>query len=436
MPRYFAILLLGTLAVFAVSYQSCQNADMANLFSRQNTATEFSGGNGQGYEGKLEVTTVAFGELNDGNPFGDYYRIRPTVTCGNGLNSHSGLVRFLGATAQYQVDSCSTWQPLTTLFDYSPFDSDYLSFQNQIFQKYSVPPPLEKAEKENFLLCRRKINQLEGLDVILANNKVTAASSQKNLLQDTERFDGKPWTYDSYAVRDVAAAPNGFWTADKFRDAPASLGSAMRTSGQSLRLADNTIYTFSIYAKAAERNWLILRSRAKDSGVLDTFFDLQNGVMGRRLNQDATIEPAADGWYRLQITFDSRAGAENPYISMILSADGNTRSYIGDGTSGLYLWGAQVELGAQATAYERVQTADGLGSPTLATVRYSSADAEGKLMRRGSEAVDLQFDSVANHYVAPARQFSLKYTEPNKMQLDVTMDGSEQSYLLDCLSDR
>jgi hypothetical protein len=80
---------------------------------------------------------------------------------------------------------------------------------------------------------------------------------------------------------------------------------------------------------------------------MNTWFDLENGVVGTQNPNiiNATIEPYGNGWYRCSISY--LPNKSNTYPLIYLSdTDGGSLNYQGDGVSGVYLWGYQIEVNA------------------------------------------------------------------------------------------
>jgi hypothetical protein len=77
---------------------------------------------------------------------------------------------------------------------------------------------------------------------------------------------------------------------------------------------------------------------------------LINLAAGTVAGSQTTIVNASNGWYRCYITFTATvSGTYNLQISLGEANGSGTAA--GDGVSGIYLWGAQLEIGASLTAY-------------------------------------------------------------------------------------
>jgi hypothetical protein len=80
----------------------------------------------------------------------------------------------------------------------------------------------------------------------------------------------------------------------------------------------------------------------------------------------ATVTPFGSGWYRITLTSAfASPGAYSFYIALVDSGSAaRAASFTGDGVKGVYLFGAQTELGAFATSY----------IPTVASTVTRNAD--------------------------------------------------------------
>ena len=107
-------------------------------------------------------------------------------------------------------------------------------------------------------------------------------------------------------------------------------------------------YTTSFFVKAAERTWC----KILNYGGTQVFFDLENGVVGTETNASGKIEALSNDWYKISMTYVSQS-SERAYL--YIAEDDNDNSYQGDGTSGIYVFGSQVEAGSYSTSLIKTQ---------------------------------------------------------------------------------
>ena len=113
--------------------------------------------------------------------------------------------------------------------------------------------------------------------------------------------------------------------------------------------------TISIYAKAAGYNFLSMGEGGSVSGE-NIIFNLSNGTFsGSATNYTAQMESVGNGWYRCILISTVTGVAVNLYRFIIVRNANNTAAYAGDGTSGVYLWGNQIEEGLAATSYIKTE---------------------------------------------------------------------------------
>jgi hypothetical protein len=190
--------------------------------------------------------------------------------------------------------------------------------------------------------------------------------ARTNLLLRSEEFN--LWAKTRSTIQpNVITAPDGTNTADKLVEdtTPNNNHIVFRSS---LGLSSN-VYTFSVYVKAAERNEIVLRI---DTNVTqrNVRFNLVEGTIVNAGDVSARIEYVGNGWYRCINTMNIAEEVTNAVLMLADSRFPLSVVYTGDGTSGIYIWGAQLEEGAFPTSY----------IPTQASTRtraYEYAAVEG-----------------------------------------------------------
>ena len=212
---------------------------------------------------------------------------------------------------------------------------------------------------------------------------------RRNLLTHTEEFDNAAWTKAGLTVTaNQGAAPNGTTAADL-----AVVNNGAQAAVQLYRDIGvgqgSTTMTMSGYVKSngatyASVGWVYA------SGVYCVAsFDLSTQTLTRSAaaggftivgTPSITAVSGATGWYRISITATTPSNTDYsrfpslwPRVNAWTSGLPDTGD-TGNGTSGIYIWGAQLELGSTATAYQRVGTAFDVTEAGVASVSYLSFD--------------------------------------------------------------
>jgi hypothetical protein len=165
-----------------------------------------------------------------------------------------------------------------------------------------------------------------------------------NLVTYSQEFNDASWTKNNLTISaNSTTAPDGTSTADKFIATAVTDAHFITRSGIPAGTANT-----SIYAKQAEFKFIGLGNA--DNGVY-AVFDLSLGtvvsVAVSALISGAKIELVGDGWYRCSLIHTN----DNPKaIGILLINNSGDVSYLGDATSGIFIWQAQIETGSVATS--------------------------------------------------------------------------------------
>jgi hypothetical protein len=178
-----------------------------------------------------------------------------------------------------------------------------------------------------------------------------------NLLLRSEEFDNASWTKVRATVSaNTIAAPNGTLSADTgIEDASAS--TTHNPLIQDATIIANGTYTASLYVKTKERSrgdiWF---SSTDSANYVAGSFNLGTGTIsasnaGTGSGAVASIANVGDGWYRVSVTGSIGSSLTTGRLVLRLADGTGSIVYTGDGTSGIYLWGAQLEQSSTAGEY-------------------------------------------------------------------------------------
>ena len=140
-----------------------------------------------------------------------------------------------------------------------------------------------------------------------------------------------------------------------------------------------------MFAKASEITKLRVRGANYFTNIAGADFDLTSKTATNlSTGIDAKIVEMGNGWFKCTFTsLDNGFVGSNGHFRVYLLDDTGSTSYTGDGTSGVYIWGAMLEQGSYPTSYiptngssvtRNAETCNGAGD--AATFN----DSEGVLM--------------------------------------------------------
>jgi len=215
-----------------------------------------------------------------------------------------------------------------------------------------------------------------------------------NLITYSERFDNAAWTANGLNAGvsvNLINAPDGTQNADKLFETNVNGGHYLN---QTSSITTGNPYTFTIYVKKENRSWIQIAYNSAAFGVNAwANFDVNNGVVGNKgSSATANITSVGSGWYRCSITATSTATATSGPVICLLDTDANSRlpSYLGDGSSGLYIWGAQLELASSPTQYAKTEAS------TTAGPRFDHVYSGGQWVSRGLLIEEQRTNSLPN----------------------------------------
>ncbi len=194
--------------------------------------------------------------------------------------------------------------------------------------------------------------------------------SRQNLLTYSEDFGTGWFNGDGSVSTNLITAPDGNTTADAFIEN--TLSNKFHYLNQTLTKAASSIqYTGSIWIKDKGRQVLMNLQSGGSNGVVCRFQPATGQMVvspvafGTGWTAGSfSVVPYPNGWYRVSMTATSDTLTTVVFQLATYNTAISSNVYTGDGTSGIYIWGAQVEAGTFPTSY----------IPTSASTVTRSAD--------------------------------------------------------------
>jgi len=154
-------------------------------------------------------------------------------------------------------------------------------------------------------------------------------------------------------------APDGTSNADEIVETTAnSQHFAQGSTPAGTNTVIGTAYTASVFVKKGNGvtapDWIAVRFISGFAGGTGAAFNLSTGLFGATSGVTTQVEQYPNGWWRVSITATATSVASLGGNVVGFTNNVNTiglGTYVGQTTSNLFVWGAQVEVGAFATSY-------------------------------------------------------------------------------------
>ena len=344
-----------------------------------------------------EITNVTAGYQDVGN---GWYRVylSGTFSAGNvyiaaapsntmtpldqsyGFSSYSGDVTkgiYLWGAQIEQKDNVSAYTPTT----------------NSLITKYQ--PALQTAGNN---VARFDHNPTTGESLGLLIEE-----SRTNLFTYSEEFDNAVWFKGQTSIiANTILAPDGTLTADKVIPSTVSAGHSIQ---RTYTTTANTNYTMSVYLKKGEYKYVRLHWGKSGSPYtrIRIIINLDDGSFTNTDSGTPTsittrsVTDVGNGWYRCSLggIFDTTS-TDGTLVAEILD-DSQNVTHTGNDYSGLYFWGAQLEIGSFPTSYIKTTGSQVTRSDDDASITGTNFSDWYNVNNEGSVYLEVTENGVGNN---------------------------------------
>jgi len=351
-------LMLDKSEGIALGNELVTNGDFSNGTTGWSSA---SSGVGNVVNGQLVITS--------NNPTDDAYAMSQsfTVVQGESYKVSANLVSTTGSSIQCRAGSTNTSASYGTLDSNNSFGNVSMIVVPTTSTMWITLYGFGAGDSATFDdISVKKVSGSHATQSDSTKRPVFARHPERgrvNLLKYTEEFDNGVWGKGRGTVQaNTATAPDGTDTADTFTE---NTDNGSHYVVATLDCSPNTTFSASGYVKDKSTGFAAVGLQQNTSGssyIGSTLihFNLSTGTHTATANGGTeptnisySSESVGNGWYRIQVkgTLGGTAGKVQMFLS---PSTGTTNSYQGDGSSGIYIWGAQLEEANEATGYQKV----------------------------------------------------------------------------------
>ena len=243
-----------------------------------------------------------------------------------------------------------------------------------------------------------------GVPAIVPGRGLLIEGARTNLCLRSQEFDNASWTTSNGTLTpDAAVAPDGTTTADRL------VGTAASSQGrvsQSIAGSIGATYTWSCYVNSAGGTLVRIYADDNATNIASVTYNTITGAVsvaaaiggGNWTAVSSAAQQLGNGWWRFSLTFTATTVA--PARFQVWHRDTS------DGTSGIYIWGAQLEAAAFPSSYIPTTTTSVTRAADVCSIAVSGlaypmtlfAEFERVVDTGVTETILLATDGTVNNY--------------------------------------
>ena len=181
------------------------------------------------------------------------------------------------------------------------------------------------------------------------NGALKLEPQSTNLIPYSELFSDAYWTKSGASVVSGFTSPDG--TANAFKFVEGTNNGAHIIYKISIGFTSGATLSYSFFAKKGERNVIQTYNYVGGGFQNGADFDLSTGVVSNQFGGLGSMTELDNGWWRCNVTSLALVGHGATNVAIRTLDNSSSNSYQGDGTSGVYLYGAQLEQSSYPTSY-------------------------------------------------------------------------------------